>query len=159
MSKHEVFEPSMQIQMNVSAIAVTNHIGIVHTCDTSTCNREHPSEELRHSMFTPHRYVDVLAVVKTGCLNVCVVKRLVVHCTPSGHWQTRSLRPSRGLNLMQEVKQFPPEFLSNIHDQLLLDSHLNYRTDKTQKHQHYRIRYKSLAPLVEIMLDPRIFRF
>lgn len=95
MSIHEVFELSMQILMNVSAIAVTNHIGILHTCDTSTCKREHPSEELRHSMFTTHRCVDVLAVVKTGCLNVCVVrellvKRLVVHWTPSGHWQTRS---------------------------------------------------------------------
>lgn len=64
-------------------------------------------------MFTTHRYADILTVVEdrvSGC---------------KGAKETQASSDSIGYTFKFHW-QFPPEFLSNIHDQLLSDSHLNY---------------------------------
>lgn len=93
-------------------------------------------------MFTTHRYADILTVVEdrvSGCKGAKETQ-LPVKVLATVHIQV-PLADSEF-----ESRQFPPEFLSNIHDQLLSDSHLNCINVQTQNINFIEFDTKGLLP-------------
>lgn len=93
-------------------------------------------------MFTAHRYADILTVVEdrvSGCKGAKETQLPVkVHIGNGTHFP---------LPVAEfESRQFPPEFLSNIHDQLLSDSHLNCINLQTQNINFIEFDTKGLLP-------------